>query len=203
MQQVNLYLPEFRPRRLWLSLPQTLAAVAVALVLVVVASLWAQARTDTLEAEVAGEREQLAELQAEVDRLAAERDGGGGASVEERVAGLREDIRRRERLLALIRRQNLGNAQGFSAQLASLAERSSDQVALSGFSLQNGGQYVELTGRVRAPEAMPAYLQRLRQDDSFARTRFGVLELTRESDGPGLPFSLVRPGSEGEGDGDD
>lgn len=204
MQQVNLYLPEFRPRRMWLSLNQALAATVVVLVAVVIWSLSTHWRTEALAEELVQEREDVEQLQAEVDRLTDELADGRRVNIEQQLAELRADVRRREQILELIRQQNLGNAEGFSGQLASLARRSSEALSLSQFSLQDGGQYAELTGRVRTPEALPAYLQRLRHDESFARTRFGVLELNREATGPGLPFSLTRAEADGdEGGGDD
>lgn len=199
MQQVNLYLPEFHPRRVWLSLNQMIAAIAVVLVLIIGLSLWSAAYTDSLQARLTEERAQLETLQQQVQRLMAELPARRGATVEEQVARLRQEIQRREQILRLMSQQNLGNAEGFSGQLLSLSRHAMDDLALGEFSLQSGGQYVELAGRVRKPEQVPLYLQQLRQDESFASVSFGVLEVAREPDdrGPGLIFSLQRAEADG------
>ncbi|WP_347330953.1 hypothetical protein [Marinimicrobium locisalis] len=194
MQQVNLYLPEFQPRRVWLNLPQMGAVLGLVLLLIILLSFFSAARTDALSEEVAAEREQLQALQAQVEALAAELPARRGQSIEEQVAELRAEVARREQILRLITQQNLGNADGFSEQLVSLARHAPEELALSAFSLQSGGQYVEMAGRVRQPEVVPLYLQRLRGDSSFADVRLGVLEVAREPDdiGPGLQFSVKR-----------
>lgn len=194
MQQVNLYLPEFHPRRVWLSLNQMIAAIAAVLVLIVGLSLWSGAYTDSLQARLTSERAELDALQRQVQQLMAELPARRGATVEEQVARLRQEIQRREQILQLMSQQNLGNAEGFSGQLSSLSRHALDDLALARFSLQSGGQYVELAGRVRKPEQVPLYLQQLRRDQSFSGVSFGVLEVAREPDdrGPGLMFSVQR-----------
>lgn len=194
MQQVNLYLPEFHPRRVWLSLNQMIAAIAAVLVLIVGLSLWSGAYTDSLQARLTSERAELDALQRQVQQLMAELPARRGATVEEQMARLRQEIQRREQILQLMSQQNLGNAEGFSGQLSSLSRHALDDLALARFSLQSGGQYVELAGRVRKPEQVPLYLQQLRRDQSFSGVSFGVLEVAREPDdrGPGLMFSVQR-----------
>lgn len=194
MQQVNLYLPEFQPRRVWLSLPQMLAATVAAAALLVILALFSAAHTRQLTSTLDTERQQLQALQERVAALTAELPARRGLNIEEQLAQLRADVARREQILQLITRQNLGNAEGFSEQLVSLSRHVPEDLALSGFSLQSGGQYAELAGRVRAPEVVPRYLERLRTDQSFFSVGFGVLEVAREPDdtGPGLRFTVER-----------
>lgn len=198
MQQVNLYLPEFQPRRVWLDVPQMGAALGLVLLLIIAMVFFSAARTDQLSEALEAEREQLEALQSQVQALAAELPARRGKNIDEQVAQLRADVARREQILRLITQQNLGNADGFSEQLVSLARHVPDDLALSAFSLQAGGQYVELFGRVRQPEIVPLYLQNLRRDRSFSDVRLGVLEVAREPDdnGPGLQFSVQRAQSD-------
>lgn len=198
MQQVNLYLPEFQPRRVWLDVPQMAAALGLVLLLIIAMIFFSAARTEQLSEALEAEREQLKTLQSRVQTLAAELPARRGKNIEEQVAELQTEVARREQILRLITQQNLGNADGFSEQLVSLARHVPDDLALSAFSLQSGGQYVELFGRVREPEIVPLYLQNLRRDRSFSDVRLGVLEVAREPDdtGPGLRFSVKRASSD-------
>lgn len=194
MQQINLYLPEFRPRRNPLNLAQVLGILAIGVLLVALVSIWGAQANAKFERELQAERERLAELTEEVEALRAQASRNNRVSMEERRARLRADVTRRERILQLIERQNLGNADGFSKQLEALARQSREGLALAGFSLKQGGNYVEMRGRVASAQRLPEYLQRLRQESSFAQVGFGVIDLARESDGrgPGLEFSLLR-----------
>ncbi len=201
MQQINLYLPEFHPRREPLNARHMGAAVLAALVVMVLWSLWSASHTDRLESQLDTERGELQSVQAQVQELTARLPARRGDSVEEQVARLRDEVRRREQILRLITRQNLGNAEGFSRQLQTLARQSMEDLALERISLLSGGNYAELSGRVRQPELVPVYLQRLRSEQSFARVGFGVLNVAREPDdrGPGLTFSVQRADRESSG----
>lgn len=194
MQQINLYLPEFQPRREPVNARHMGLAVLAVLVIMILWSLWSASRSHELESRLDAERTELQAVQAQVEELSEQRPERRGASVEEQVAKLRDEVRRREQILRLITRQNLGNAEGFSRQLQTLARQSMDDLALSRISLLSGGNYVELAGRVEQPELVPVYLQRLRSEQSFSQVRFGVLDVAREPDdrGPGLTFSVQR-----------
>ena len=198
MQQVNLYLPEFRPRRNPLNLVQVLGLLVVSTVLVALMAFGGAQTNTELEKELQIQRESLAEVTREVEALKAQASRDNQLSLEERRARLRADVTRRERILQLIERQNLGNAEGFSGQLQALARQSREDLSLAEFSLKQGGNYVEMRGRVASAQRLPEYLQRLRQEQSFARVGLGVIDLARESDGagPGLEFSLLRADKE-------
>lgn len=194
MQEINLYLPEFRPRSEPLNARHMGIVVLVVLLAIVLWSFWSLARTSQLETDLELERETLQGVQEQVQTLTAQLPARRGASVEQQMVQLRSEVQRREQILRLITRQNLGNAEGFSLQLQTLARQSMKDLALSRVSLLSGGSYVELVGRVRQPELVPVYLQRLRAEQSFAQVGFGVIDVAREPDdrGPGLTFSVQR-----------
>lgn len=202
MQQINLYLPEFHPRREPLNARHMGMAVLAALIIITLWSLWSVSHTGQLENQLETERAELQAVQTQVEELTGQLPARRGDSVEEQVARLRDEVRRREQILRLITRQNLGNSEGFSRQLQTLARQSMDDLSLERISLLSGGNYVELSGRVRQPELVPVYLQRLRNDQSFAQVGFGVLDVAREPDdrGPGLSFSVQRAERESSGD---
>lgn len=192
MQQVNLYLPEFHPRREPMNAQHMGLFLLAVVLLMIIWSVFSGIRTSNLEAELAAEQAELNAVQTQVQELTAQLPARAGMNTEEQVAQMRAEVQRREQILLLISRQNMGNSDGFSAQLQTMARQSLDDLSLSQFALKAGGNYVELAGRVRRPEVVPVYLQRLRQDQSFSQVRFGVLNVAREPDdeGPGLTFSV-------------
>lgn len=199
MQQINLYLPELRPKREPMRARHIGWAVLAMVLLLIPVSLWSAARTDALEEQVATATDKLQALQAQVLELQGQALAAGDVDLEAEIGRLREDIRRRERLKTLMTQQNLGNAEGFSQQMHGLARQALNDLTLEWFSLQHGGGYVELGGRVLSADLVPLYLQRLRQEPSFADTRFGVLDMGRD-DAPttGLVFELSRARAPGE-----
>lgn len=193
MQQINLYLPEFQPNRQPVRVAHMGWALLVVIALLLLASLWSTSRTGALGQQLSLAEAQLQEQRTQVAELQRQQPPLSGPSLAVEVEQLQQDIRRRERIKTLMTQQNLGNAEGFSGQMQSLARQGVNDLALEWFSLQQGGGYVELGGRVRSGELVPLYLQRLRQEPSFAETRFGVLDMGRdESSAPGLMFNLSR-----------
>ncbi len=198
MQQVNLYLPEFQPNRKPVRAEHMLWAAGILLLLLIFWSLWSSQQTQAMAEKVALEQRQLEQLQQQVQELTALQPRRQGPDLETEIERLKNEIQRRESIRLLITQQNLGNAEGFSAQLQALARQSMTELALQHFSLQQGGGYVELGGRVRQAERVPEYLQRLRLEPSFAQVRFGVMQVQRDgSSEPGLKFSLSKAEAEG------
>lgn len=198
MQQINLYLPEFRPNRKPVRAEHMVWAIGALLLLLVLWSFWSALQTQDLAEQVAEEQRQLEQLQQQVQELTARQPRRQGPDLETEIERLQNEIQRRENIRLLITQQNLGNADGFSAQLQALARQSMAELALQHFSLQQGGSYVELSGRVRQAERVPEYLQRLRLEPSFTRVRFGVMDVERdESSDPGLKFSLSKAAAKG------
>ncbi|WP_111640412.1 hypothetical protein [Marinimicrobium alkaliphilum] len=197
MQQINLYLPEFRPQRQRLSLSQLAVAALVLALALGVWSTWNHLGNNRLVEAIAVERAQVDLLRADVARTQNALGVTGGPDIERELARLEEDIAQRERILTVITRQNLGNAQGFSRQMSALARQSLEDVQVQHFALRRGGEYAELRGVTRRADQIPVYVQRLRTEDSFRQVRFGVLQVEQGESRAAMPFSLAPPVNEG------
>ena len=131
MQQVNLYLPEFQPNQAPLMATQMAAiggGFALLLLLMSLVVSWQNRST----------AEEVAALQVEVDRLKTrsqqlrnQRPKSQKAKLEREIADLQQKLTRRQRLESLMADQELGNAEGFSAQMESLASQSLSTLSLS------------------------------------------------------------------------
>jgi hypothetical protein len=65
---------------------------------------------------------------------------------------------------------------------------------LAAFSLQEGGAYFEMSGKVKTADTVPRCLQQLRADPSFFSTRLGVLTVARGEQSHGdLYFNFRQP----------
>jgi hypothetical protein len=193
MQQINLYLPEFRPNREPLRSVHMLWAAVGIIVLLVLFSLYSTYRNSQLRHQVAAEQNAVQEAQAQLLKLSAQQPQNMRAQLEVEIQQLQSGRDRRQQILAVISSQNLGNDTGFSAQLQTLARQSLDTLALEKFSLQQGGNYVELSGTTRTADQVPLYLQRLRSEQSFAPVRFGVMRIERgENSAAPLVFQLAK-----------
>lgn len=196
MQQINLYLPEFRPNREPLRAIHMVWACAGLLVLLLLFTLYSSFQNRGLEEQLVQSQEATKTILQQFDALTKNKPAQSGADLDVRIEQLQANLQRHLQILAMIQHQDLGNDKGFSAQLNALAQASLSSISLETFSLQRGGSYAELSGKTSAADQIPLYLQRLRNDPSFEKVAFGVLNITRENNGSTLQFSLAKAQSD-------
>lgn len=192
-QQINLYLPEFRPNR------EPLRAVHIAwgglalLVLLLAFSFYSHHQQEMLSTQLTQEQTALQTMQGQLQILSAKKPAQASAELDAKIAQLQKNLQRHLQILSMISHQDLGNDKGFSSQLSALGQASLNTVSIETFSLQRGGKYAELSGVTRAADQIPLYVQRLRRDVSFADVGFGVLNIERDKEQSGLlKFSLAK-----------
>jgi hypothetical protein len=193
MQQINLYLPEFRPNREPLRAIHMLWGALALLILLIGFSVYSSHQQGLLQQQLVAEQKAQETLQAQLKVLTAQKPAQASADVDSEITRLQKNVQRHQQILAMISSQDLGNDKGFSVQLNTLAQASLNTISVQSFSLQSGGQYAELTGLTRSADQIPLYLQRLRKDPSFASVGFGVLNVERDAEQGGLlKFSLAK-----------
>lgn len=198
-QQINFYLPEFRPSREALRSVHMIWGLAGMFLVLLALTALTYYQYKQLEAEFAQVNEIQKKLQSQLQDAITARPPLSGPDMDAKIQKLQGELQRRQELESIILSQNLGNDKGFSVQLNALASASLDSISLEAFSLQKGGSYAELVGRARSADQIPLYLQRLRSDPSFSRVGFGVLTVGREEEGNGiLQFSLAKADEKAE-----
>lgn len=176
-QQINLILPELRPRFDWLALP-VVAAVAVAgLVLVVLLAQYQAFRHAQLNTEAAAINAKLLNLQQQVQALGqAVGARKPNAALPNEVQRLRSGVEQRREVLDFIgRRQGAAKAPGFAAMLEGFSRQTLEGTWLVGFSL--APEAIEIRGRLLDATLLPRYIGRLNQDPVFVGRRFSALEM--------------------------
>lgn len=192
MQQVNLYLAEFRPRVDLLSAER--AAVLLGILFIALIGLHIARVKDmnaVRDAAVALETQQLA-LKQTADELKKAPKPVKDAALELEIEQLREAIRNREGVAGIITSRSMGNDSGFSQHLVALGRHKLDGVALRHFTLDSGGAFLRLEGVSQKPELVPLYVSQLQADENFTRTKFGYLTLRDQ--GAGVSFLLSGDG---------
>ncbi len=180
MQQINLYLPEFRPKRDWLSLENSLAMLLVYLILMAFYHLSVTGAHHRLEQNVATLEEKVKTLAAQSAALKKKPSAAERALLENQVNNLRKSLKNRQALAKVIGGQSLGNREGFSRHLQALSSNMVKGVALQGFEFEQGGVTAALRGVAAKPEFVPLYVSQLQKAPVFTNTRFGTLTITEE-----------------------
>ncbi|MES2824436.1 MAG: MSHA biogenesis protein MshI [Pseudomonadota bacterium] len=200
MQQINLYLPEFRPSRDSMRAVHMVWGLLAIFILLLMVSAYTIYQHSLLREPLAKAQQEQQKLHAQLQNMATQKPTQSAADLDINIQQLQHELQRRKQILAMISSQNLGNDKGFSAQLSTLAQASLNTISLETFSLQNGGTYAELSGKASSADQIPLYLQKLRADPSFAQVGFGVMNVTRSEPENGLlQFSLAKsPGDNGK-----
>ncbi len=172
MQQVNLYLPEFRPHKEYVRGIRVLQLGVAMMLVMAVFSAHAYLTAHNLRAELQMTQVQLSrqtEVTNELQQNLARRSSDPAlvqelSDREQRLAESRE-------MLEFLRGTNLGNINGFSEYLKDLSRASFEGLWLTEFSLLDGGQDVYLKGIAQQSAMVPDFIGRLGSGRSPLRER--------------------------------
>ncbi|HEY0961425.1 MAG TPA: hypothetical protein VGE69_03630 [Pseudomonadales bacterium] len=193
VQNINLYLPEFRRRKHWLDAGKMLMLTGAAcglLVLISAIEYWqlARLRADRAVAD--------AQLQQTLDATAALIDEFGVQTEDiallDNIRELETELQSKQVLLEFLEGRELGNANGFSEHLADLSRYHVQGLSLTQIQLSNGGRSVTLAGEVVKAELVPIYLQNLSKGATYSGTDFERLQI---SDSPLRTLGVASAGT--------
>jgi hypothetical protein len=178
LQNINLYLPEFRRQPNWLDATRMVQAAAATLALLVIVSGWEYWQLQQLRGEMADTEQERQDVIAATNALIDQY----GVQTEDPalLANIREldaSLQGKEALLQFLEGRELGNAEGFSEYLADLSRFHVQGLRLTGINLANGGRAITLAGEVLQAELVPLYLQNLSQGESYAGRDFETLQI--------------------------
>lgn len=186
-QQVNLYLPEFRPSHDWLDAAHLARALVVVLVLLLIhggVTWWRIDRAEALRMESQRQADTLMREAEALEREVAANDIS--AQLQEQVDDAENALARSRDTLGFLRELRLGNVDGFSEQLKDLSRAGFDGLWLTEIALSEGGERLRLQGVATESVMLPAYVSRLGQGSSaVGDMQFHRLSTRRDSTGPG------------------
>lgn len=175
-QQINLLLPELKPRFDWLALPVVAGAGLLGLLLVVAMASAAAWRLDGLKARESALRGELATLQQQVQALGqrlGERKGDG--MLDKLLDAARSAVTQRQQVLNIVAQGDLPSSQAYSGLFQGFSRQVVDGAWLTGFAFAE--KDIEIRGRLTDPALLPAYIGRLNAESAFAGRRFATLDM--------------------------
>ena len=184
MQQINLYLDEFKHLKpsysahimALLTLASVLAAGVVAVILAVFMWWW--------QVELAGQKKQWQSWQQALQVAKARYpEPQIDARLVRSISALKLDIERNRQVLQYLHSQQLdAEQQSFSVYLLGLTWIIEKDLWLTEVKISAGGGKLSLSGRALSAEALPSYLNKLSEIEVFADMKFRVFEMKRERD---------------------
>ncbi|MFM2055537.1 MAG: hypothetical protein RL456_3574 [Pseudomonadota bacterium] len=166
-RDLNLYDRTLVQRERLHALERTVLGVLAMLTLGVVAGTWLGSGAGRLQAETLVLQQQAAARRAAMAAPAADDPG-----LEPAVQALRERDAALQRLQAVIDGGRAGRREGYARHLEALARQSNDAVWITGLTLQDPGDRLELRGRMTDPARLPDYLRRLQDEPTFRGRTF-------------------------------
>lgn len=161
-QQVNLYLPEFRPRRDWLTLQRFTALMGLLVLLLGSLAGYDLWRRYSLTQELAVVQEALSaqtRVTEQIESSLASR--ATDQELVQEVATREEDLASLNGTLATLRTLALGNVNGFSEHLKNISRASFDGIWFDEIRITNGGSGAYLAGTALESSMVPNFIDRL------------------------------------------
>ncbi len=175
-QQINLLLPELRPRFDWLSLPVVAGAGLLGVLLMVALSSLGAMRVNALKENENAIRAQLAALQQQVHSLGQSLGARqGDSTLDKQLANARTAVAQRQEVLNIVAQGDLPSSHAYSGLLQGFSRQIVDGVWLTGFGF--APKHIEIRGRLTDPALLPVYIHRLNAEPVFAGRRFAALDM--------------------------
>ncbi|MGS3139490.1 PilN domain-containing protein [Aeromonas sanarellii] len=185
---INLYGAEFRPRRLWASLPQMSLVWGGVLLLLLAATLFYGWQQQGLDRELAGVRAQLEVQRGEARRLDAElARHQADAGLQQQLVDKREELGAKQALMQQLGSLSLQKSRGYAGVMADLARLRDARLSLQRIEISDGR--INLSGVAERSQDVPAWVNRFKQTPTLAGAQFGELTLSRDKEGR-LAFQL-------------
>ena len=175
-QQINLLLPELRPRFDWLALPVVAAAGLAGLLLIVGLASLGSMRVNALAENENARRTQLATLQQQVQAFGQQLGARqGDRTLDKQLAAARSAVAERQEVLSIVAQGDLPASHAYSGLLQGFARQVVEGVWLTGFGFAQ--KNIEIRGRLTDPALLPVYINRLNAEPAFAGRRFAALDM--------------------------
>lgn len=184
VQQVNLYLPELRPRKDVVTALRLVQVVAVMLVVMLLLTLFNVVQRASLRSDYARVQVAVAEQTTNTERVEAEVTGRATDQTLVREMEAREQrLVESQDLYDFMSTSNLGNMTGFSPYLMDMSRASFEGLWLTDILIRGNAEFVSLRGNAVQAAMLPDYVSRLAMGESDIRDkRFGRLSTTRSGE---------------------
>lgn len=181
MQQVNLYTPELRPKKEWLT-AETVVVIAVCFFVLLAASVFINNyQMAEFEQQVVALENQRVITERRLDEIKSRTPRDTAGVLDAEIASLRQRVNQRIQVSDLVGSQNLGHKHGYSERMNALATTVPKDVSLTRFEFSRGASQVNLKGYARQSSSVAEMIALVSNQDSFRSAAFGKFTLVETS----------------------
>jgi len=178
-QQINLYQPLFRKQRKMFSFMFSLQATALFMVALSVIYILNLNSVSHLQQKLLAQKQQNQQRLSQLASLSDEIAKYKGATTHSRVGQLKQELEAEKFLLSVLGEVYASHSKGFAAYLEGFSRRVIDGLWISRFDMLNGGKQVKLVGGALKPDAIPRFIDNLKEEEALRGTKFQILEIDR------------------------
>lgn len=177
MQQINLYLPEFHPRKEILSFPQMLMAIGGIVLLFVAYGMWQSSNLSIIEQQIAQEKNMLEPLrvqQKELDKLLANRPDE--KRVDSDIESLQNEVDLKSKALEVLKGSDISASKGFSLLLEELARNKNKNIWFTDITVKN--DVLLIKGQTLDPKLISEWIESTEKQQALGR-QFAAIDIQR------------------------
>ena len=190
-QNINLLGPEFRKRRMLLTLALTVQCLGIVLAGLIGYQYYLQQQVNGLVSELAVTDKLLKTQGGFVNHLKDKPQPVlTEAQLDVEIGKYEAEVKLAGESLNALQGGALGSRQGFAEYLRAFARQTIGGLWLTSFDIGGGGE-LEIRGRALSPELLPNFIQRLNREEVLAGRNIARLELVRPKEEAAAP---VDPG---------
>lgn len=175
--QINLYDPSLRLRREWLTATNLALAVAVLAAAIAAWGILERSRLGAIEREANTIATESKGLQDEVAEVARRNAGTADPRADAELNAAQTQLAERREVIEMLKRNIAPGAAGFAGGMRALARQTPSGLWLTAFSMNAGGEAIEVKGRMTDPVLLPEFIRRLNAESVFAGRSFAALQV--------------------------
>ncbi len=183
-QQINLFNPALRKRRIVLTAGRVVLFCALTVVAVVGLLFYEQQVIAGLKTELAAAQNLLKAQRTHVERITAARAARTkDTTLENEISRLEAALEQTRTQMETLRGSDAGDPQGFAEYLRAFSRQSVDGLWLTGVDILADGE-ITIRGRTLNPALVPDYIQRLDREQALRGRSFAALNMGRPAPAP-------------------
>jgi hypothetical protein len=184
-QQVNLFQPIFRRQKKVFTAIAMLQVGLIALFFLGVTAGYSMLQLQRLRDQDQAAAQNLGKLKIQIESLdTGSRDQQQTKLLEAEISRISREIDNKQRIADLLKQGNYTNTQGFTRHFTAIARQHLDGTWLKAINITSGGSTLNLDGVTFSADLVPAYLERLLQEEVFTGMSFNVLGMERSETRP-------------------
>ena len=179
-QQINLYLPRFRPEQLSAAMQLLVKSTAVALAVLLLVSIILMSSRMILQSQLEKSKQDQFMLTAELDDALAKMPNLMVDNILlEKIENQKELLKKQKRVISFLRQDSINDKASFTPLVEQLSQQSVEGVWLSRFEVINYGKDIQLFGFAKTPDKVSKYLSMLGENEAYQGRVFKQIQVKR------------------------